>query len=187
MDGKVKQYLEMIEAETRTAEKIISDLLEFARVKSVVKETVSVSGLIEFALSRRPAPFNNAIKKEMPADLPNVNVDPHQMSQILENLVVNAFQAMPEGGELIIRGELKVKDDRHFVSLSIGDTGSGISKENMGKLFEPLFTTKTTGIGLGLAVCRKLIEVNEGWIDVESEEGKGTVFAVHIPAVVPLN
>jgi signal transduction histidine kinase len=92
---------------------------------------------------------------------------------------------MPEGGELNIQGALIVKDDRKYVSVSIGDTGSGISKENMGRLFEPLFTTKHTGIGLGLAVCRKLIEVNEGWIEVQSEVGIGTVFTVHLPAVVP--
>ena len=185
MDGKVKQYLEMIETETRTAEKIITDLLEFARVKSVVKEKVSVDDLIEFTLSRRPAPFNISIKNDLPADLPLVNVDPRQISQILENLVVNAFQAMPEGGELSIHGNLYVKENRNYVSISIRDTGSGISKENMGKLFEPLFTTKHTGIGLGLAVCRKLIEVNEGWIEVQSKEGKGTVFTIHLPAVVP--
>ncbi len=100
VDGKVKQYLEMIETETRTAEKIITDLLEFARVKSVVKDSVSVSELINFTLSRRPAPFNTSVKKDLPADLPLVDVDPRQISQILENLVVNAFQAMPEGGEL---------------------------------------------------------------------------------------
>ena len=175
----------MIEAETRTAEKIITDLLEFARVKSVVRETVSVSDLIEFTLSRRPAPFNISIIKDLPADLPRVNVDPRQISQILENLVVNAFQAMPEGGELCIHGKPEVKDGRNYVAVSVCDTGSGISKENMEKLFEPLFTTKPKGIGLGLAVCRKLIEINEGWIEVESEEGKGSVFTVHLPAVVP--
>jgi signal transduction histidine kinase len=112
-------------------------------------------------------------------------VDPRQISQILENLVVNAFQAMPEGGELIIHGKADIKDGRNCVSVSIRDTGSGISKENMGKLFEPLFTTKPRGIGLGLAVCRKLIEANEGWIEVQSEEGKGTVFTLHLPTVVP--
>lgn len=185
MDAKVVQYLEMIETETRTAEKIITDLLEFARVKSVARETVSVGSLIEFTLSRRPAPFNISIINDLPVDLPRVNVDPRQISQILENLVVNAFQAMPEGGALTIRGKPAVKDDRNFISLSVCDTGSGISEENMGKLFEPLFTTKPKGIGLGLAVCQKMIEINEGWIEVQSEEGKGSVFTLHLPAVVP--
>ena len=181
MDMKVKQYLEMIETETRIAEKIITDLLEFGRAKSGVKETVSISNLIELTLSRRPAPFNISVLKNLPADLPHVSVDPHQISQILENLMVNAFQAMPEGGVLNIHGKPEVKNDRKYVSVSVGDTGSGISKENMGKLFEPLFTTKPSGIGLGLAVCRKLIDANEGWIDVQSEEGKGSVFTVHLP------
>src|SRR5512133_1768585 len=94
MDGKVKQYLQMIETETRTAEKIITDLLEFARIKSVLKETVSVCDLVEFTLSRRPAPFNISVNNDLPADLPPVDVDPRQISQIFENLVVNAFQAM---------------------------------------------------------------------------------------------
>jgi PAS domain S-box-containing protein len=184
MDAKVVQYLEMIETETRTAEKIINDLLEFARVKSVVRETVRVSDLIEFALSRRPVPLNISIKKDLPSDLPLVIVDPRQISQILENLVVNSFQAMPEGGSLNLNGKLNINNDRNYVSISVCDTGSGISKENMGKLFEPLFTTKPMGIGLGLAVCRKLIEFNEGWIEVQSEEGKGSVFTLHLPAVM---
>jgi len=114
-----------------------------------------------------------------------VNVDPRQINQILENLVVNAFQAMPEGGRLTIHGEIEEKIDRSYISLSVGDTGSGISKENMRKLFEPLFTTKPRGIGLGLAVCRKLIEANDGWIEVQSEEGKGSLFTIHLPAATP--
>jgi PAS domain S-box-containing protein len=183
MDVKVKQYLEMIESETRTAEKIITDLLEFARVKSVVKEKVSVSDLIEYTLSRRTAPFNISVIKDMPADLPHVSVDPRQICQILENLVVNAFQAMPDGGALNIHGKLEVRDGRNYVSLALRDSGTGISIENMSKLFEPLFTTKPKGIGLGLAVCQKLIEANEGRIEVQSEEGKGTVFTIHLPAV----
>lgn len=182
MDIKVKQYLDMIETETNIAEKIITDLLEFARVNSVIKDTVSVNDLIELTLSRRPAPFNISVIKDLPADLPQVCVDPRQICQILENFVVNAFQAMPDGGALIIHANPEVRNDRNYVSVSVSDNGSGISKENMGKIFEPLFTTKPSGIGLGLAVCRKLIDANEGWIDVQSEAGKGSVFTVHLPA-----
>lgn len=110
-----------------------------------------------------------------------VLVDPRHIEQILENLVVNAYQAMPEGGELKISVEVVQKDKQPYVSVHVKDSGMGISSENMAKIFEPLFTTKPKGIGLGLAVCRKLAEINEGSILVTSEYGKGADFILNLP------
>jgi signal transduction histidine kinase len=106
-----------------------------------------------------------------------VFVDPQQMTQVLENLVTNAYQAMPQGGKLTV----KARASQDEVYLSIADTGEGIAEENLGKLFEPLFTTKPRGIGLGLALSKMLVEANGGSIDVESKEGKGTTFTVILP------
>jgi signal transduction histidine kinase len=112
-----------------------------------------------------------------PASLPQVQVDPRQMEQVLGNLVVNAFQAMPQGGKLTLSAKKKGTE----IALAVADTGVGIPPENMPKLFEPLFTTKLKGIGLGLAVCKKLAEANSGRIEVQSEPGKGSTFTLYLP------
>ena len=114
---------------------------------------------------------------EIAPDLPPVYVDTHQIRQVLGNLVTNAYQAMPEGGDLSIRAQV----EEGVVALSVADTGMGISEENMAKLFEPLFTTKAKGLGLGLMVVKNLVEANGGSIEVESEVGKGSTFTVRLP------
>ena len=176
-DEKVKEYLGMIEQETHTAEKIITDLLDFARIKSVDQEAVTVSELVQRVLKRYPAPPSVSVMIDLPPDLPPVYADPRQMEQVLGNLVLNAYQAMPEGGSLSISA-VNRKDE---IAIAVTDTGVGIPPENMEKLFEPLFTTKTKGIGLGLAVSRKLVEANAGRIEVQSEPGKGSIFTVYLP------
>jgi signal transduction histidine kinase len=114
----------------------------------------------------------------LPPDLPPVIVDPQQIGQVLENLVTNAYQAMPDGGNLTI--EARASDGQ--VWLSVTDTGVGIAEENMAKLFDPLFSTKSRGVGLGLAVSKMLAEANGGTIEVESVEGRGSKFTLTLPA-----
>ncbi|MDP2964878.1 MAG: ATP-binding protein [Pelolinea sp.] len=117
------------------------------------------------------------VERNLAQDLLPVMVDAGQIEQVLINLFTNAYQAMPEGGKLIISGI----DNKDRVSPKVKDTGIGIAKENLEKIFEPLFTTKAKGIGLGLTVTKLLTEANEGTISVESEVGKGTVFTVSFP------
>ncbi len=100
------------------------------------------------------------------------------MGQVMQNLITNAIQAMPAGGSLTIRGG---RDDEGMIGLEVADTGGGISPENMEKLFQPLFTTKAKGIGLGLVVCKNLVEANGGRIEVKSAPGQGTTFTVTLP------
>jgi PAS domain S-box-containing protein len=176
-DEKIKEYLNLIEKETHTAEMIITDLLGFARVQSVEREAVSVSDLIHQTLERFPAPPTVEVTLEIPADLPRVHVDLRQMTQVLGNLTINACQAMKDGGHLTI----SAVPQNDFIAIAVKDTGVGIPPGNMSKLFEPLFTTKTKGIGLGLAVSKKLIEANGGRIDVGSEAGKGSTFTFWLP------
>ena len=122
---------------------------------------------------------------DLPENMPQVYAVPHQLVQVLGNLAVNAYQAMPKGGSLVISNQLSVINEQEFVTVSVRDTGMGISPEDMEKLFEPLFTTKSRGIGLGLAVCKKLAEANQGWIDVQSVLGEGSTFTVYLPAYKP--
>ena len=183
-DETTREYLGIISSEVRNSEKIVSDLLDFSRTRAPEREEVAVSELVVQVLEKHPPPEEVRVSSEIAPDLPPVFVDPRQMGQVLVNLVTNAYQAMPEGGRLVIKtSEVSGKPPRsQWVALSITDTGCGISQENMERLFEPLFTTKARGIGLGLAVSRNLVEANGGSLEVESELGKGSTFTVTLPA-----
>lgn len=184
-DENTREYLGILSSEVHNADKIVSDLLDFSRIKSVEREEIAVIDLVSQALKKQFSPLNVEVTTRIAPELPLVFVDPLQIGQVLVNLVSNACQAMPEGGRLTI----SAREDRKKVSVSITDTGCGISRENIGKLFEPLFTTRAKGIGLGLSVSRNLIEANGGSIEVESpstalgtgEEGKGSTFTIILP------
>ncbi|MEW6288935.1 MAG: GAF domain-containing protein [Thermodesulfobacteriota bacterium] len=176
-EGKVKEYLGILENEVFAAEKIISDLLDFSRIKSVDRTAVIPAELVTRTLERFPAPENITVRLDIPADLPPVHVDPHQMIQVLGNLVVNACQAMSGRGALTVAA----CRDKEMVAVAVTDTGPGIAAENMVRLFEPLFTTKARGIGLGLAVSRKLAEANGGRIEARNNTGRGATFTVFLP------
>ncbi len=176
-DETTKEYLDMISSEVQNSEKIVSDLLDFSRIKPSEREETEISEMIDGVRKRHAPPENVKITVDITEDLPPVYVDPRQIGQVLDNLITNAYQAMPEGGELNIESK-KVKNKVHIL---FKDTGSGISKENMKKLFEPLFTTKARGIGMGLSVSKNLAESNSGRIEIESEEGKGSTFTIILP------
>ena len=178
-DETVKEHLEMIAEEVRGSDRIISDLLDFSRTRTPDREQIAVSELVAEVLEKRPPPEEVKVTTQIASDLPPVYVDRHQIGQVLGNLVTNAYQAMKEGGALTISAQ--VEKDR--VTLSITDTGCGISKENMAKLFEPLYTTKAKGLGLGLTVVKTLVEANGGSIEVESGVGEGSAFTVWLPLV----
>ena len=176
-DEKVREYLALIQKNTQEATRIVTDLLDFSRVKSVDRSAVNVSEIIDVVFSQHPAPKNVTIDMELPDDLPLAHVDQLHIKQVLSNLVTNAFQAMPDGGRLTVAS----RAIEGIIEISIADTGSGITPENQDKIFEPLFTTKAKGIGLGLAICKNLIEANGGKIDFESEVGEGSIFRLHLP------
>ena len=169
--------METISSEVNRSTEIVSDLLNFSRTKPAEKERIEVSELIVQVLERHSPSEKVEVTTQVASDLPLVFVDARQIGQVLDNLVTNAYQAMPEGGKLPIKA--KAEEDKVLVSFM--DTGCGISQENMKKLFEPLFTTKARGMGLGLAVCKNLVEASGGSIEVESEEGKGSTFTVILP------
>jgi PAS domain S-box-containing protein len=182
---QVREYLGIIDQETHNAEKIISDLLEFSHTKSVDQERVPVKELLQTVFERFPAPENIAVIFNIPTDLPPVFADPRHLKQVFGNLIVNACQAMAltdaagemQGGTLTLSAKKKGEE----IAIAVTDTGMGISAENMAKLFEPLFTTKAKGIGLGLAVSKRLMEANGGRIEVQSEPGRGSIFTSYLP------
>ncbi len=177
---KVKEYLGVIEGQVRIADKIIGDLLLYGRSRSVDLEHVSLARLADDALARFPPPANVAIDRRLPDDLPSLHIDLQQMAQVLGNLLVNAYQAMPGGGEVIFSAQ---RAEAGWLAISIQDHGEGIASENLAKVFEPLFSTKPRGIGLGLAVSRKLTEANGGRIDFQSAVGAGSAFTITLPII----
>lgn len=139
---------------------------------------VDCSGGAAVGLERTLLPDNVAISTELSEALPPVDVDAEKMEQIFLNLIDNAAQAMPRGGEISI----STSANNGSVEFAFRDTGVGIRPENMERIFEPLFSTKTKGIGLGLAIVRMLIEAHQGKIEVSSQVGEGSLFTVSLPA-----
>lgn len=176
--AKVKEYLGILRKQVFVSEKIVSDLLDFARVKPPQRSHVTVPELVDEALARVSVPEGVRVEREVPSDLAPVDVDPMQISQILLNLLTNAVQAVEDqGGGLSIRGVA----DGAFVRIVVSDDGVGVPAANRDRIFEPLFTTKARGIGLGLSVSRSLARTNGGDLTLAPESGSGTTFVLDLP------
>jgi len=177
-EPEVKETLEILEKEVATCERIISSLLDFARAKSPARRKVDINDVVQEALSRNSVPENVQVVSQLGGALPAIFADPDHLVQVFGNIMLNAVQAMPQGGRLVVKSEAPGPGR---VAVSVADTGAGIPEENLGKLFEPLFTTKAKGIGLGLALVKTMVEGHGGSIEVQSEVGQGTTFTVRLP------
>ncbi len=177
-DEKTKDYLDIISAEISIAEKTISGLLDLSRSGPMDLQVITAAKLVADSITRNPPPEGISISSDTIPDQLSVYVDPQQIGQVIANLITNAYQAMPHGGSLTLSAK-QIEDQVH---LSIQDTGKGIPPENLSKVFEPLFTTKARGVGLGLVVSKNLVEANGGKITVESQEGHGAAFTIILPA-----
>lgn len=196
-DETVREYLGIIKSEVSNSQRIITDLLDFTKTKTPQTMVITVDELIQQGLGKCLVPAGVSLSIDLPDTLPVVKVDPLQMAQVFQNLITNGIQAMPKGGELSITARLSSLAGaglapaqsgcpqgvplQDFMEISVTDTGEGISPENMNKLFQPLFTTKARGIGLGLIVSKNFVQANGGRIEVESQLGKGTTFTVILP------
>jgi PAS domain S-box-containing protein len=178
-DETVREYLGIIGKEIASSERIVSDLLDSVRTRLPRPEAVSVRELVEQTLGKLDIPSAVNVKLEIPESLPALWVDSLQIHQVLRNLISNGIEAMPEGGTLEIGAA--GNDAAKSITISVRDTGVGMTQEQLGKLFQPLFTTKARGIGLGLVVVKNLTQANGGRIEVQSEAGEGTQFSVMLP------
>ena len=177
-EPEVKETLEILNKEVATSEHIISSLLDFARPKPPTRHKVEINHLLQEALSRTKVPEKIKVVSKLDKSLPQILADPEQLGQVFRNLILNAIQAMPDGGQLEIRSEVSPPAQ---LAISFADTGVGIPEDNLEKLFEPLFTTRAKGIGLGLAITKTLVEGHKGTIEVQSKLGKGSIFTVRLP------
>jgi len=157
--------------------RIVSDLQDFARPLTPEYAWVDLRRLLSDSLNTIQAPKGVGVSVDVAEGFPKVRVDPLLMQRLSTNLSNNAVQAMPDGGSLRISADLS----GGTLTLKFSDTGVGIPEENLNKLFQPLFTTKSKGSGLGLAICKRIAEAQGGTIAVESRVGAGTAFTVTIP------
>ena len=190
---KLTEKMESIETAIMRAKELSNQLLIFAKGSEPIKKTMNIKKLLTestcFALS------GSSVSPEfsLAEDLLPVEIDEGQINQVINNLIINAVQAMPQGGKIMITArniELKNRGQEHFLPLpnghyvvfSITDEGCGITPEHLTKIFEPFFSTKKKGSGLGLATSNTIIQKHNGHIEVKSQEGVGTTFSVYLPA-----
>jgi len=184
---KLEKYAKFIEQEADRLTQVLTKLLGFSRMDEPKKDFLNMNDIVDdtvLFMEHHLTRFKNveiAVEKE--PDLPLVQVDRIHVQQTVVNILMNAAQAMPGGGKILI----KTGRGDQYVFISITDTGVGIKEEDLEKIFEPFFTTKEKeqGTGLGLSLCKRLIEANAGKIEVESKVGEGTTFTIMIPMNQP--
>jgi signal transduction histidine kinase len=161
------------------SDRIIAGLLDLARQKPPARRSVDVNGVVREALYRAGIPENVDVVSRLDDTLPAIQADPDQLDRAFANVILNAVQAMPGGGRLSVCSESPAPG---WVAVSFTDSGAGFSDEQLSRVFQPLFTTKVNGIGLGLAISRLMVEAHGGSIGVRSVIGTGTTFTVRLPA-----
>ncbi|HUO64256.1 MAG TPA: ATP-binding protein [Terriglobales bacterium] len=178
-----EEYLRMVDlvqGEVRRLNAIVEEFLSLARPLVLKHEPIIVATLLDEVLALVDGEARGcgiAIERAMPADLPVLHADRDRLKQVLLNLALNAIQAMPSGGTL----ELGAEASAGTMTVTVADTGSGIAPELLPKVFEPYVTTKAKGLGLGLAIARRIIEAHGGTIEAESEPGQRTRFRFTLP------
>ncbi len=182
VDDKQREMLEFIEEDVKYSDKIVSDLLDYSREMQLQLEVTTPRSLFKGALSLIEVPANINVLDETQNE-PAIKVDVLNMKRAFVNIIKNAIEAMPMGGTLTVMS-LTSNGEVDFI---FSDTGVGIAKENLEKVFTPLFTTKAKGMGFGLPICRRVVEAHGGKISVESTLGKGATFTVTIPTEPKLN
>jgi len=181
-----RRYLELIAHESSRCGQIVSNLLSFSRQKELERRRVDINHIIRsvILLCRHRMQLQNiAIIEKLDPELPEITGDYNQIQQCIMNLIFNAMEAMPDGGKLALRTSLESK--KRMVHIKISDTGCGIPEENLSIIFEPFFSTKEEGkgVGLGLSVVYGIIREHQGNIFVDSKVGSGSTFTIRFPIV----
>ena len=177
IDERIAKHIKLLENAVSDSDKIITDLLDFSRPGSTNITEVNVNMVLMETMDSISLPSSIDVVYNLNDDLPAIRADAHQLNQIFTNLILNAIQAMPEGGSLSLTTRL----EDNSIKAVVNDTGVGIEEENLSKIFEPLYTAKAKGIGLGLALVKNLLERQGCSIHVESQIDKGSTFTVIFP------
>lgn len=177
--NNLNESIQAIEEQAVYMDKIVSDLQAFVQPIRVDKKPFSLEELVKEILASVITPNNITVKMQIKDNFPQIKADLHLIKRVLINLVTNSVQAMPNGGTLTLTGQV---NPQWQVSITVKDTGVGISRAIKKQIFTPLFTTKPRGQGFGLAVCKRVIEAHGGTISFQSILGKGAEFTIQFPA-----
>jgi two-component system sensor histidine kinase HydH len=161
--------------------RVITELLEFSRPMALKRKETDLAGLVRGILGTVEGQARDkgiTVKADLPSGLFEASIDPDRLTQVLLNLFLNALAAMDKGGVLSVK---VARQDEKTLQISVADTGTGIRKEDLGRVFDPYFTTKPSGTGLGLAIVHRIVEAHGGEIRLESEPGKGSNFSLFLP------
>ena len=176
-----REDLRVIGEEIQRINEIVEQFLRFARPAPPLFEETEVTTVFDNVLQLIKPQVERqrvTVKRDFDA-VPSITLDREQMKQVVLNLLINALQAMPDGGQIDLSA--KVLEDSRWIKLSVQDSGIGIPPDDLKKLFDPFFTTKEGGIGLGLSIAHRIIDLHHGRIEVESRPGKGTTFQLWLP------
>ncbi|MTJ81271.1 MAG: two-component system sensor histidine kinase AtoS [Telmatospirillum sp.] len=179
-----KQFAPLIIRQVDSLNRIITDLLEFSRHRPPCVGSVRLNGLIQEVTMLAGKKGTTEIVLDLSPEAPVIEADGESLKQVVLNLVLNAIQAAPDGGQVTIRTGRLPPDE---VFIAVIDDGIGIATENLEKVFDPFFSTKPTGTGLGLAMVRRIVDAHHGRIDIKSEVGQGTCITVILPVVHQLS
>jgi len=171
-------YIAKLEKEIDIADRMTSNILTYSREKKPAPGNVDIVSVIKRTLEKVPAPDNVSVKVKEDEKLPRISGDEVQLAQAFSNIIANAFQAMPEGGDLTV----SLRKKGRSVEADFRDTGEGIAKDDLKRVFDALYSTKPKGTGLGMYACRSIIKKHKGDIHINSEVGKGTKVTVRLPA-----
>ncbi len=175
-----REFLEIIQKECRRLNRLLTNFLDFAKPRPPQIQPADVAALLdstislaEHAVERKPI----VLRKDLAAKIPAVECDVEQIKQVLLNLTMNAIQAMPDGGEVV----LSAREREGFLHIQVADQGSGIDPRDRDRIFDPFFTTRNEGTGLGLSVAHQIVGEHGGILSVEPREGRGSTFVVILP------
>ncbi len=176
----VKQGAEIIFNEVKRLEKILANVLNFTKVSKPFRKLQDIHKLLEAVIQLHDPLFNDhniVVERNYFSDLPKVYVDEDQMRQVFNNIFTNSIYSMPEGGKITI----STSSDEESAIIEVQDTGIGMPEEVLENMFNPFYTNRQGGTGLGMAVTQKIIQEHEGKIEVESNVGEGTLFRIILP------
>jgi len=183
--AKEKEYVELISLEVKRLEDILRDVLLFSNKPFFIKKKLDINRVAVESLNAYKIVCNQrsiSIQRSF-GEVTPVYADKKHIKEAINNLISNAIDAMPQGGVLAIETNEESMNRKNYVTLKIADTGIGIPEKNLNFIFEPFFTTKVTKeeTGLGLSICKKIVEGHGGFIKVDSSAGKGSVFSLYFP------
>ena len=179
---KDREFLDIIVEEADRLNGVVTEFLEYARPVDRTPARISLREPVERAMARLLRERSDKMSRihhgaHFADPVPTVNADPAEIERVVFNLLTNAVEAMQEGGDLAVRVQSAGGEAR----ISVEDTGTGIPEAERPQIFRPFFTTRERGVGMGLAICRRIVEENGGSIAVESSPGKGSRFIIKLP------